>query len=174
MARSTTIIGLDRLNKKLKKLPEQAEKRIKEAMEQGANEIVAMMKSLAPEVSGDLRDSIGWTWGERPKYSQALATVKSSDGKLALTIYAGNSKVRYAHLVEFGTAAHDIYGKRQGFLGRRKAMGKDGRFGTHVKHPGATAKPFFFVSWRALRRRTKSRITRAITKSAKEAAAGGG
>lgn len=174
MARSSTIIGLERLNRKLKKLPIAAEKRIKEAMEQGANEIVAMMKSLAPEVSGDLRDSIGWTWGDRPKYSQALATVKSSDGKLALTIYAGNSKVRYAHLVEFGTAAHDIYGKRQGLLGRRKAMGVDGRFGTHVKHPGAQAKPFFFVSWRALRRRTKSRITRAITKSAKEVAAGGG
>jgi len=174
MVKLTKIWGLKELNVKLKKLPEQAEKRVKEAMEQGANEIVAMMKSLVPVDSGDLRDSIGWTWGDRPKYSQALATVKSTDGKLAITIYAGNSKVRYAHLVEFGTAAHDIYGKRQGLLGRRKAMGVDGRFGTHVKHPGAQAKPFFFVSWRALSRRTKSRITRAITKSAKEVAAGGG
>lgn len=168
-----TILGLARLNRKLKKLPVQAEKRIKEAMEEGANEIVAMMKSLAPDVSGDLKASIGWTWGDRPKYSQVLATVKSKDGKLVLTIFVGNNKVRYAHLVEFGTAAHDIYGKRQGLLGRRNAMGKDGRFGTHVKHPGAQAKPFFFVSWRALRRRTKSRISRAITKSAKEVAAGG-
>lgn len=157
MARSSTIIGLDRLNKKLKKLPAAAEKRIKEAMEIGANEIVALMKSLVPVDSGDLRDSIGWTWGERPKYSQAIATVKSADGKLALTIYAGNSKVRYAHLVEFGTAAHVNGGMFAGTM-----------------HPGTKAQPFFFVSWRALRRRTKSRITRAITKSAKEVAAGGG
>lgn len=152
-----SILGLDRLNRKLKKLPIAAEKRIKEAMEQGANEIVAMMKSLAPEVSGDLRDSIGWTWGESPKYSQALATVKSSDGKLAITIYAGNTKVRYSHLIEFGTAAHVNGGMFAG-----------------TQHPGTKAQPFFFVSWRALRRRTKSRITRAITKSAKEVAAGGG
>ena len=157
MARSSTIIGLDRLNRKLKKLPLAAEKRVKEAMEVGANEIVALMKSLVPVDSGDLRDSIGWTWGERPKYSQAIATVKSTDGKLALTIYAGNSKVRYAHLVEFATAAHVNGGMFAGTM-----------------HPGTKAQPFFFVSWRALRRRTKSRITRAITKSAKEVAAGGG
>lgn len=157
MASTVKILGLDRLNKKLKKLPAAAEKAVKAAMEQGADEIVAMMKSLVAVDSGDLRDSIGWTWGDRPKYSQALASVKSSDGKLSLTIFAGNSKVRYAHLVEFATAAH-INGGR--FAG--------------TKHPGTAAQPFFFVSWRALRRRTKSRITRAITKSAKEVAARGG
>lgn len=151
-----TILGLARLNRKLKKLPVQAEKRIKEAMEEGANEIVVMMKSLVAVDSGDLRDSIGWTWGDRPKYSQVLATVKSKDGKLVLTIFVGNNKVRYAHLVEFGTAAHINGGKFAG-----------------TKHPGTAAQPFFFVSWRALRRRTKSRIGRAITKSAKEVAAGG-
>ena len=157
MASGTKIIGLDRLNKKLRKLPHAAERRIREAMAQGADEIVALMKSLVPVDSGDLRDSIAWTFGERPKYSQAIATVKSADGKLALTIYAGNSKVRYAHLVEFATAAHVNGGMFAGTM-----------------HPGTKAQPFFYVSWRALRRRTKSRITRAITKSAKEVAAGGG
>ena len=151
----TKILGLARLNKKLQKLPAPAGAAIRAAMEQGANEIVALMKSLVAVDSGDLRDSIGWTWGERPKYSQAIATVKSSDGKLALTIFAGNSKVRYAHLVEFATAAHENGGIYAGTM-----------------HPGTKAQPFFFVSWRALRRRTKSRITRAITKSAKAVAAG--
>jgi len=151
----TKVLGLANLNKKLQKLPAAAEAAIRAAMEQGANEIVALMKSLVAVDSGDLRDSIGWTWGERPKYSQAIATVKSSDGKLALTIFAGNSKVRYAHLVEFATAAHENGGIYAGTM-----------------HPGTKAQPFFFVSWRALRRRTKSRITRAITKSAKAVAAG--
>ncbi|RUM99156.1 HK97 gp10 family phage protein [Pseudaminobacter arsenicus] len=154
---ATKIIGLKRLNAKLKKLPKAAEMAVKEAMEQGANEIVAMMKSLVAVDSGDLRDSIGWTWGEAPKYSQRIASIKARDGKLALTIFAGNNKVRYAHLVEFSTRAHVNGGKFAGSM-----------------HPGTKAQPFFFVSWRALRRRTKSRITRAITKSAKQVAAGGG
>jgi hypothetical protein len=151
-----TIRGLDKLNRKLKQLPAAAEKRIKEAMGQGADEIVALMKSLVAVDSGELRDSIGWTWGDAPKYSQKIATVKSADGKLIITIYAGNSKVRYAHLVEFATKAHENGGLYAG-----------------TQHPGTKAQPFFFVSYRALRRRTKSRITRAINKSAKEVASGG-
>jgi len=151
-----TILGLAKLNRKLKQLPAAAEKRIKEAMGQGADEIVALMKSLVAVDSGDLRDSIGWTWGDAPKYSQKIATVKSADGKLVITIYAGNSKVRYAHLVEFATKAHENAGQFPG-----------------TQHPGTKAQPFFFVSYRALRRRTKSRITRAINKSAKEVAATG-
>ena len=35
------------------------------------------------------------------------------------------------------------------------------------------ASPFFYVSWRALRKKTKSAIRRAVTKSAKTVAAGG-
>ncbi|WP_312857947.1 HK97 gp10 family phage protein [Mesorhizobium zhangyense] len=151
-----TVLGLSRLNRKLKKLPAAAEVAIKTAMEQGANEIVAMMKSLVAVDSGELRDSIGWTWGDAPKYSQRIASVKSASGKLTLTIYAGNSRVRYAHLVEFATKAHENGGLYAG-----------------TQHPGTSAQPFFFVSYRALRRRTKSRITRAITKSAKAVAAGG-
>lgn len=150
----TRILNLPRLQRKLRRLPAAAEERIKEAMEQGANEIVALMKSLVPVDSGELRESIGWTWGEAPKYSQRIASVKSKDGSLALTIFAGNSRVRYAHLVEFATRAHVNGGKFAGSM-----------------HPGTEAQPFFFVSWRALRRRTKGRVTRAITKSAKDVAA---
>lgn len=157
MAKTVAIKGLKSLETKLKRLPPAAEKRIKEAMEKGAGEIVAMMKNLAPVDDGDLRDSIGWTWGDAPAYAQKLASVKSTDGKMKITIYAGNSKVRYAHLVEWGAAPHIAGGMFEG-----------------AQHPGAPAQPFFYVSWRALRRRTKSRITRAITKSAKEVAAGKG
>jgi HK97 gp10 family phage protein len=151
------VVGLDKLNRKLALLPIVARKRIREAMQQGANEIVAMMKSLVAVDSGDLRDSIGWTWGKAPKYSQRVASLKSSDGDLTLTIYAGNTKVRYAHLVEFGAAPHIAGGMFEGAM-----------------HPGAPAQPFFFVSFRANRKRVKGRITRAVNKSAKEVAAGGG
>lgn len=141
---------------------------IKAEMEAVASEIVSMMKSLAPEQSGDLRDSIGWTWGKRPKYSQVMAVAKASlAGEMTITIFAGNSKVRYAHLVEFGTAPHVIKAQEG------KALGKGGIFGSEVHHPGATAKPFFYVSWRANKKKARSRIARATRKAAKEVAAGG-
>lgn len=150
------ILNLARLDRKLKRIPEVAKELIKSAMEQGANEIVDMMKSLAPQDSGDLHDSIGWTWGKKPKYAQAIAVMKSSlGGELTITIYAGNSKVRYAHLVEFGAKPHIAGGMFAG-----------------AKHPGSPAQPFFFVSYRANRKKVKSRIRRAITKAAKEVAGG--
>jgi len=149
------VLGLKSLNRKLKALPALAEAAIKLAMEQGADEIVAMMKRLVPVDNGDLRDSIGWTWGDAPSYSQRIGAVKSKTGNLKITIYAGNSKVRYAHLVEFGSAPHINGGVFAG-----------------TQNPGAKAQPFFFVSFRALRRRTKSRITKAINKSAKQIASG--
>jgi HK97 gp10 family phage protein len=149
------ILGLKSLNRKLKALPALAGAAIKLAMEQGADEIVAMMKRLVPVDNGDLRDSIGWTWGDAPTYSQRIGAVKSKTGNLKITIFAGNSKVRYAHLVEFGSAPHINGGMFAG-----------------TQNPGAKAQPFFFVAFRALRRRTKSRITRAINKSAKQIASG--
>lgn len=123
-------------------------------MAQSADELVAMMKTLAPVDSGDLVNSIGWKWGGKvPKGSIAVASVQS--GKLSITIFAGDAKAFYARLVEFGTPPHLNGGM---FAGTR--------------HPGTKAHPFFFVSYRALRRRIKSRISRSITKSAKQIASG--
>lgn len=151
-----TVQGLDRLQRKLKRFPVAVEQEIRAAMETSANEIVALMKSLVPVDSGELRDSIGWTFGDRPRYSQAIVTAKSPNGNLVLTIYAGNERVRYAHLVEFGSSPHINAGQFAG-----------------TQHPGTAATPFFFPSFRALRRRAKSRITRAVNKAAKKVAAGG-
>lgn len=150
------ILGLDRLKRKLRQFPDAVTKEIRQAMEQSAGEIVEMMKSLVAVESGELRDSIGWTWGDRPRYSQAVAAVKSRDGNMVITIYAGNERVRYAHLVEFGSAPHINAGKFAG-----------------SKHPGTAAQPYFFVSFRALRRRAKGRVTRAVNKAAKRMASGG-
>ena len=133
-------------------------------MEQGAAEIVALMKHLAPEDEGDLIDSIGWTWGEAPTGALVLGEVGGlSDKTLRITIYAGNEKtivtnargVRFqnAILQEFGVAPHRAGGKFKG-----------------ARHPGSAPHPYFYVSWRTLKRRTKSRITRAMKKGIKEGA----
>lgn len=152
----TKIQGLDRLKRKLAKLPAVAKQMIRQAMEAKASEIVAMMKNLVPVDDGTLRDSIGWTWGKAPKGSLTLASVQATgDGDMTLTIYAGNKEAFYARWVEFGTARHENGGLFAGSI-----------------HPGTTAQPFFFVSWRANKRRTVRAVRKASRDAAKKVAAG--
>jgi len=152
---TATIRGLKRLQAKLDRLPVKVKTRIREAMEKGADEIVTMAKSLVADDSGALRDSIGWTYGRAPKGAMTIGKVESSGGDLTITIYAGNEEAFYARWIEFGTSAHTAGGKFTG-----------------AKIPAQPARPFFYVSFRANRKRVKSRITRAINKAAKEVAAG--
>lgn len=149
------ILGLAALEKKLKRLPDKVTAKIKAAMEQSADEIVSMMKSLVPVDDGDLKNSIGWTWGKAPKGSMVLAQAKASlGGDLTLTIYAGDNKAFYARWVEFGTAAHTNKGMFAG-----------------TDNPGARSQPFFFASYRANKKSAKRRISKAVRDAAKEVAA---
>lgn len=150
-----TTKGLKELQRKLDRLPQVAKARIREAMEQGAEEIVAMMRSFVPVDSGALKESIGWTWGRAPKGALTLGKVQSVGGDLTITVYAGNSEAYWARWVEFGTKAHTAGGQFAG-----------------ATIPAIPASPYFFVSYRANRKKVKSRITRAINKAAKEVAAG--
>jgi HK97 gp10 family phage protein len=149
-----TVTGLDRLRYKLtKKIPDAVRNRVKEAMEQSAEEAVSAMKSLVSVESGDLRDSIGWTWGDPPKGAVIVAhsRAKSKTG-LRITIYAGNDQAYYARWVEFGTAPHINGGKFAG-----------------SQNPGMRARPFFFPGWRLVSRRVKGQVTRSVKKAVKEA-----
>jgi len=135
---ATKVEGADKLKRQLAGFPAAAREEISRAMETSAQEIVDLAKRLVPVDQGDLRASIGWTWGAAPKGSVSLATVGSSDN-LRITVYAGNEKAFYARWVEFGTQQN-------------------------------RARPFFYVSYRAIRKRVRSRVTRAIRTAAKKAA----
>lgn len=151
---ATKLEGRKRLLAKMAALPAEVRSAIKQALAEGADEITDMQKRLAPVKTGDLRNSIVQTWGgHRVRYSSLNATAGAGDPDLTVRISAGNSKVRYAHLIEFGTAPHINGGK---FVGSQ--------------HPGTKAQPFFYPPYRALRKRVKSRITRATTKAAKKVA----
>ncbi len=143
--------GVADLTKRLTKvIPERVQAAAREAMEQGAEETVAMMKRLVPVLkepdarrrAGALRDSIGWTWGEAPAGSFVIGTVQGREYKtMRITIYAGTRDKKlgvddafYVRWVEFGTQ------KMQ-------------------------ASPFFFTSWRAMKKRVHSRISRNIRKA---------
>lgn len=144
----TRITNLDRLKRKLKQLPVVARELIRAEMAKAADEIVGMMKRLAPVLvapakdrrPGALRDSIGWTWGKAPKGSVVVATVASNSDDMTITIYAGNEEAYYARWVEFGTQK-------------------------------MRAQPYFYVSWRANKRRTVRRLGKAVRDAAKKVAA---
>ena len=143
----------EKLARKLRALPEEVKRVIGQAIEDSAAEVVAMQKRLVPVESGELRDSIQFTMGqERVKYSMGIGGVRG-DPDLSARISAGNARVRYAHIVEYGSAPHKNAGKFAG-----------------SQHPGTKAQPYFWPAWRAYRRRVRSRITRATKKAAREVA----
>ena len=136
----TKILNFARLDRKLKRLPDTTRSHIKAQMGTVADEVVRMMKSLAPKDSGALAASIGWTWGKAPKGAGIVASVKSSlGGDLTITIYAGDAEAYYARWQEFGT----------------------------VDTP---AHPYFYVSWRANKKTAVRQVRKAVRDAAKKAA----
>jgi HK97 gp10 family phage protein len=170
----TKISGLQSLSIKLSKsLPQQVRARIKQAIAEGADEMVGTMRNLAPElkqakkgrVRGALKNSIIATMGggDVPRYaafrgrkqgrSRNSKVIEVADPELAAVITAGNNAVRYAHMVEFGTAPHINGGKFAG-----------------TENPGAKAQPFFYPGYRANKKQFKNKVRAAIRKGIKEAA----
>lgn len=70
----------------------------------GAHEVAAVQKQLAPKDTGDLADSIAVTEPGQltPPYSQPGGSTVAGENQVIVT--AGNSDVRYPHLVEHGTS----------------------------------------------------------------------
>jgi HK97 gp10 family phage protein len=127
--------GVAQLRKKLTvTMPKRVEDAARKAMETGAEELVSMMKRLAPIDTGDLQMSISWTWGTAPKGSVVLAKSDPDSKGMRITIFAGSKEAFYARWQEFGTTE-------------------------------MPANPFFFPSWRALRKRIRSRIVRNMKKA---------
>lgn len=130
--------GLARVQAKMLAMAKAGEAAMFDAMEKGANEITTMMKSLVPVDGGDLKRSIGWTWGDAPNGSISMGTVNGSSGNAKITIYAGDDKAFYARWVEFGTRT------------------------------GNRAHPFFYVAWRTNKKRFKRRVSTAVGKAVRK------
>lgn len=142
--------GLPQLKAKLQRLRDETAKDVAPTLGLAADKVVDMMKRLVPVDSGDLRDSIGWTFGSAPEGSLKIASARS--GVLTVTIFAGSEKVFWARFIEFGTRSHAQGGQFAG-----------------TEHPGTAAQPFFFVSYRALRKEVKRMLRKAINDAVKKA-----
>lgn len=153
----TTVTGRDRLAAKLASIQGAPRKAIHDALQQSAQEITAAQKRLAPKKTGALANSIGYTFGVHKAANANVRGVAAGGGgadpDLSVTLHAGDAKAFYAAFIEFGTAGHVAGGKFAG---------------TFI--PPGPAQPYFYPAYRSLKRRTKSRISRATTKSIKQAA----
>jgi HK97 gp10 family phage protein len=149
--------GIGDLKKKAASIPKKVEAAARKAMEKSADELVAMMKRLVPVDDGDLRDSIGWTFGNAPAGSRVIAQSDPDERGLKITVYAGSEKAYYAAFVEFGVAPHNV----------ATGGGNKSFKGTAHGHPGSRAQPFFFPSYRSLKKRIQSRIRREMKKAIK-------
>lgn len=145
MAFRAEITGLDRLRRKLARLPEEGRKAISQSLEQNAAELVAAQKRFAPRDQGDLIASIKWQWTQPGDMSaETRGSVKGGLG-LSVDVTAGDRKAFYARFVEFGT--------------------RDGRI---------QKQPFFYPAYRISIRRFRSRVSRNLNKALKQLGASNG
>lgn len=122
--------GLRELDDALKALPDKIQRNIlRAALRAGSKEIAEEAKRLVPVRSGRLRDTIRVT----SRLVNGVPTAKVVAGGRA----KGKSKgAWYAHLVEFGTAAHVIRARGAAPLAFNGIKARE------VNHPGAKKKPF--------------------------------
>jgi len=97
-------IQLSRLSKRLNAIPKAVRQAVQPSLIQSGEELAQRMRHLAPEDTGALKDSIEVTppGQSTPAYSQPGGSTVAHDNQVLVT--AGNSDVRYPHLVEYGTA----------------------------------------------------------------------
>jgi HK97 gp10 family phage protein len=119
--------GMAELQRMLSELPGNIERNIvRSALRQAAMVIEADAKQRVPVSTGRLRDSIHAS--VRIRRGKPTATIKAGGG--------GKGGAWYAHLVEFGAAAHVIKPKKA------KALIVVGKVREGVHHPGAKKTPF--------------------------------
>lgn len=141
--------NLPQLRNKLKKLRAATAVPMKTAMEKAAELVTDEQRRLVPFVTGALHDSIQWTHGTPPAYAAFKGKKGFQQGvnETRITITAGNTEVRYAHLVEFGHSGEmDV------------ALGVENKKG---------ARPFFYPGYRAMRKKARAIIAADVRKAVK-------
>ncbi len=95
------VTGVTALHRRFAKVPNVIKAEVEKQIAKEADKLVAEMKLVVSEKSGDLRESIDWTWGDAPAGSLVIGRAFGKDyGKVSVTIYADKF---YARHQEFGT-----------------------------------------------------------------------
>ena len=93
--------GLERLQKKLRRLPEQAKTDIRKALNQSADEMVDTARSLAPREDGTLQNSIQ---KEDGRHELAIDVVAGGNATTHEVRNGSGVEYDYALAQEFGTS----------------------------------------------------------------------
>lgn len=135
--------GIGRLQARLEAIPKRIRENVIPAVTKAAEDMASTMRLLVPVDTGELRDSIAVTPGDKstPPFSQPGGSMVVPELSAAVTV--GNEDVRYGHLVE--------YGHKGGFGGK-----------------GVPAHAFFWPSVRLHRKKATARIKRAVSKAVKD------
>ncbi|MCO7736447.1 HK97 gp10 family phage protein [Brucella intermedia] len=135
--------------KRLAKLPASVLKKTNEAIKKNAEEWVDWAQKMAPE---DPKDGIHLRPSIRHEETETGGQIVRAGGEATrVKQINGTGTFDYAIGVEFGTSPHIAGGKFKGAM-----------------HPGTSAQPFFWPSYRMLRKRMSSRRRRALNQSVKD------
>lgn len=171
----------DRLEKQLKKLDRKvAEKILVKATKAAAAPVKKAARARISaaglkDSAGLLRLSIGDKTRKskrRPLAYSVIGPRSSFRGRKVTAIREAGGKavkrrdpVNYAHLVEFGTSAHWIRAKKQGYLAFAGVVTKA------VKHPGAQPRPFMRPAFEASKRLALAKMISSIRSGLRREAA---
>ena len=138
----------DRLRRKLKVLPVEVRKAVRMQLRANGQELADMQRRLVPVDEMHLKNSIK---------TQDVST----STRIAVRNSVGGRKAPYARWVEFGTASRAAEPARPNkSIRRRKVM-----LAPKAAHHGMAARPFFWPSYRALKKRMKRRTSTAAKKA---------
>lgn len=149
----------DAVMKRLRALVPEAETAAANAQELGAKELAEAIKGRAPSKSGKYKNSIIAAKLEGRNDNKKPIGIAGTKDPNAWGVFA-NYIWRF---LEFGTRPHGIKAKRKANL----SFSVNGqRIVTKaVSHPGATAKPHIFPTYRQFRKRIRRRVATAINKA---------
>ncbi|MDF1600165.1 HK97 gp10 family phage protein [Mesorhizobium sp. YIM 152430] len=96
-----------RLQRRLEAIPKSVREAVQPSLVQSGEELAGLMRQLAPEDEGDLKESIAVTapGDQTPAYSQPGGSRVA--GELEVLVTVGDEQTRYPHLQEYGTSHHE-------------------------------------------------------------------
>ncbi|NTI41604.1 HK97-gp10 family putative phage morphogenesis protein [Rhizobium rhizogenes] len=95
--------GLSRFQQRMKAIPKAVREAVVPALSQAAHELADDIEHLAPENTGKLKNSIAVTPPGQSTPAYSVPGGSQVAGPTEALVTAGDSDVRYAHLVEYGT-----------------------------------------------------------------------
>lgn len=146
--------GVQSFKKRLRDVPDNVRNEVVLSMQRLAERVTREMRAFNPLTDADIE--INWTWGDAPKGSVTLGTVRSGKNKgktydqIAITLYArGRYIPEMARWFEYGTS--------------QRVQKKTGRRTGRI-----TAQPYFFPVYRANEKRISSTIGAAVRRGFKK------